>query len=72
MLLKYILSRLIVAIIYIKGVSMYNIFNEIFGQDVSHIFQHKETLKRQAIQSYIDGRITKKQLDDKMEQLNRD
>lgn len=46
-----------------------DIFNQIFGQDVSHIFQDKELLKKQAINDYITGRITKKQLDDKMREL---
>ena len=47
---------------------MENIVNEIFGGNFG---LDKEALKGQAIQSYIDGKITKKQLDEKMEQLKR-
>ena len=49
-----------------------DVFNQIFGQDVSHVFKDKETLKNKVIMDYTHGLITKSQFIDKMEQLNRD
>ena len=47
----------------------YNIFNEIFGADW-HL--DKKAMRDKALNDYIAGKITKKQLDEKMEQLKRD
>ena len=46
----------------------YNIFNEIFGADW-HL--DKKEMRNKALMDYTRGLITKKQLDEKMEQLKR-
>ena len=45
---------------------MINIFNEIFGMGIN---PNKEELKKSYINAYINGSITKKQFDEKMQNL---